>query len=66
MEKGRSVTMASIKMLKVYKSIEEGKRVVSVTTAELPALSMWLWRHGYTQKVNRNGKVCNVLIEEKQ
>lgn len=57
--------MASIKRLKVYAEIEAGKRMVSISCADLPALRMWLWRNGYSFKTNVNGRVCNVLIEKK-
>lgn len=57
--------MASIRRLKVYAEIEDGKRVVSVLATDLPALSTWLGRNGYSYKTNRNGNICDVMISEK-
>ena len=57
--------MASIRMLEIYKSIEEGKRVVVVTARELPALRIWLWRKGYSMKTNCMDEICNVQVEKK-
>lgn len=53
-------------MLRKYEQIEQGKRVVSCDARELGALKVWLWRHGYSWKTNVNGKVANVLIEQKK
>lgn len=57
--------MASYRMQRIYQQIEDGKRVVSVTTREMPRLNMWLWRHGYSHKSNCMGGKCDVLITEK-
>lgn len=58
--------MASIKRLKMYAEIEAGKRLVSVPAADLRAVKIWLWRNGYSWKTNKNGKVVNILIEERK
>lgn len=57
--------MASLRMQRLYERIERGQRVASVPPADMPALRMWLWRHGYTLKTNCDGGVCDVLIDEK-
>lgn len=57
--------MASIRMLKIYEAVQNGKRMVSVPSADLAALNIWLFRKGYSRKVNCNGDVCNVLISRK-
>lgn len=58
--------MASISRLKTYAEIEAGKRLVSVPVADLPAVKMWLWEHGFRWKTNKNGEVVNILIEERK
>lgn len=57
--------MAKISRLKTYAQIEAGKRLVSVPTADLRAVKMWLWEHGYRWKTNRNDGVVNILISKK-
>lgn len=57
--------MAKLSNIKMYESIKAGKRLVSVPTADLRALYVWLWRNGYAWKTNKNGNAANVMISEK-
>ena len=57
--------MASVKQQAIYEQVANGKRVVCATVRELPALKIWLFRHGFRWKTNRNGDVVNILISEK-
>lgn len=57
--------MASVKQQAIYEQVANGKRVVCATARELPALKIWLFRHGFRWKTNRNGDVVNILISEK-
>lgn len=56
--------MASLAQMKLYATIEEGKRVVIVHPAALPALRMWLWRKGFRWQSNKIGKKYEVTIHD--
>ena len=57
--------MAKANLISLYEQIQKGKRVVSVTTRDLPAVRMWLWYNGYKYKSNRMGDTYNLMIEKK-
>ena len=57
--------MAKANLISLYEQIQNGKRVVSVTTRDLPAVRLWLWYNGYKYKSNRMGDTYNLMIEEK-
>lgn len=57
--------MAKASLIMIYEQVRNGKRVVSVTARDLPAVRMWLWYNGYTYKSNRIGDTYNLMINKK-